>query len=114
MSENNPRDLSCLLRYQLYAASKMDELELGPGAHPHKHNHKHEQGGEIEIEVEVEEDAAANNVRDRKASKATAAIVKWACEFNRQTWNNTTLPSVPRGDPVATARALWHKYQPQN
>lgn len=85
----------------------MDELELRPGAYKHKHTQ------EGEIEIEVEEDAAANNVHTA-SSKATAAIVKWACEFNRQTWNNATLPSVPRGDPVATARALWHKYQPQN
>ena len=73
-------------RYALYADSKVALLSSGDGT----------------AFGDIDEDTVVSN--------AIEAIVKWNCQFSRERWDNDTLPSVPRGDPLVVARALWTKY----
>jgi hypothetical protein len=73
-------------RYALYAEAKMEHLALISSGDA----------------VPVDEDVVIGN--------AIESIVKWNCEFNRERWDNATLPSAPRGDPLVVARSMWTKY----
>lgn len=94
-------------RYEIYAEHKIAAYQYGDAD---------VDGNEAGIPFLADggADADRRHLRSRPVPGATAAIVKWACEFNREKWNNVSLPSTPVGDPLATARSLWQKYAPAN